>query len=281
MAEYFKKNPSASISKAAAELKISSSSVFKILRKHLELFPYKIQVHHHLTDPSIAQRYNFSGEILNKINSEGLDIKKIWFSDEAHFRLDGYVNKQNWRIWGRENPNICLARPSYSRVTVWIAFCSSMIIEPVIFTETVTSKVYLKYLSNKFLPAAKKHKKIKNYYFMQDGARPHRTRKVFNFLHRHFHDRVIALNFPKEKHCGMDWPPYSPDLNPCDYFLWGYIKDKVYSQTPKTLDELVSNIENAFNDISINALEGAIDNFLIRLRRIQTQRGEYIEQIVI
>ena len=29
--------------------------------------------------------------------------KKIIFSDEAHFSLGGYVNKQNWRIWGTEN----------------------------------------------------------------------------------------------------------------------------------------------------------------------------------
>ena len=29
--------------------------------------------------------------------------KKIIFSDEAHFVLVGYVNKQNCRIWGKEN----------------------------------------------------------------------------------------------------------------------------------------------------------------------------------
>ena len=31
--------------------------------------------------------------------------KKIIFSDEAHFDLGGYVNKQNARIWGTENPH--------------------------------------------------------------------------------------------------------------------------------------------------------------------------------
>ena len=29
--------------------------------------------------------------------------KKVIFSDEAHFDLDGYVNKQDCRIWGTEN----------------------------------------------------------------------------------------------------------------------------------------------------------------------------------
>ena len=32
--------------------------------------------------------------------------KKIFFfSDEAHFDFGGYVNKQNYRIWGTENPH--------------------------------------------------------------------------------------------------------------------------------------------------------------------------------
>ncbi len=26
------------------------------------------------------------------------------------------------------------------------------------------------------------------------------------------------------------WPPYCPDLNPCDYFLWGFLKDRVFSE---------------------------------------------------
>ncbi|GFW57748.1 hypothetical protein TNCV_2926671 [Trichonephila clavipes] len=30
--------------------------------------------------------------------------KRILFSDEAHFWLNGYVNKQKCRIWGEANP---------------------------------------------------------------------------------------------------------------------------------------------------------------------------------
>ena len=36
--------------------------------------------------------------------------KKIIFSDEAHFDLSGYVNKQNCRIWGTENPHTLKSR---------------------------------------------------------------------------------------------------------------------------------------------------------------------------
>ena len=42
---------------------------------------------------------------------------------------------------------------------------------------------------------------------------------------------------------GRDWPARSPpDLNPCDFFLWGYLKSKVYCPKPRTLDDLKNNI---------------------------------------
>ncbi|GFS58102.1 uncharacterized protein TNCV_1410971 [Trichonephila clavipes] len=37
--------------------------------------------------------------------------KRILFSDEAHFWLNGYVNKQNCRIWSEANPQVCVETP--------------------------------------------------------------------------------------------------------------------------------------------------------------------------
>jgi hypothetical protein len=35
----------------------------------------------------------------------------------------------------------------------------------------------------------------------------------------------------------MSWPPCSPDLCTPDFFLWGYLKSKVYDIWPATLDD--------------------------------------------
>ena len=60
--------------------------------------------------------------------------KKIIFSDEAHFDLGGYLNKQSCRIWGAENPHAYIDKPTHSkRVTVWYGFRSRGIIEPFFF----------------------------------------------------------------------------------------------------------------------------------------------------
>ena len=35
------------------------------------------------------------------------------FSDKVPFDLGGYVNKQNYRIWGTENPHIYIEKPTH------------------------------------------------------------------------------------------------------------------------------------------------------------------------
>ncbi|GFV19742.1 DUF4817 domain-containing protein [Trichonephila clavipes] len=48
--------------------------------------------------------------------------KRIWFSDEAHFRLNGYVNKRNCRIWSEANPQVYVETPLHpEKLTVCCA----------------------------------------------------------------------------------------------------------------------------------------------------------------
>ncbi|GFT52946.1 uncharacterized protein TNCV_1460461 [Trichonephila clavipes] len=48
--------------------------------------------------------------------------KRILFSDEAHFWLNGYVNKQNRRIWNEANPQVYVETPLHpEKLTVWCA----------------------------------------------------------------------------------------------------------------------------------------------------------------
>ncbi|GFV19906.1 hypothetical protein TNCV_4224071 [Trichonephila clavipes] len=48
--------------------------------------------------------------------------KRILFSDEAHFWLNGYVNKQNCRIWSEVNLQVYVETPLHpEKLTVWCA----------------------------------------------------------------------------------------------------------------------------------------------------------------
>ena len=74
------------------------------------------------------------------------------------------------------------------------------------------------------------------------------------------------------------WPPRSPDLNPCDFYLWGHLKSMVYNNPlPKTLDDLKANIEREIKKISKNILELTFLNFKNRCELIISAEGCHIE----
>jgi hypothetical protein len=55
--------------------------------------------------------------------------------------------------------------------------------------------------------------------------------------------RIIGLGHD------VEWPPLSPDLTAsCDFFLWGYLKDKVFSTPPaQNINELRQRIVREFD----------------------------------
>ena len=62
---------------------------------------------------------SLSGSAIDLQKMAILAKKKIRFSDEAHFDLGGYVNKQNCHIWGTKNPHAYNENPMHpKRVTV-------------------------------------------------------------------------------------------------------------------------------------------------------------------
>ena len=111
--------------------------------------------------------------------------------------------------------------------------------------------------------------------FHQDGAPPHYATMVRNWLQETFDGRVIGRGFEDF------WPPYSPDLNPCDFYLWGYLKSIVYRDpVPTTLEELKKNIRREIRRINQDTLAKVYDNVLVRMQRVLARRGAWIEHLI-
>ena len=103
--ESVQENPGQSISCRAQEHGLSQTSTWRILRPDLGLHPYKIQLTQKLKDNDQRQRRLFADRASERLE-EGLNFgRKIIFSDEAHFWMNDYVNKQNCRIWDDANPH--------------------------------------------------------------------------------------------------------------------------------------------------------------------------------
>jgi hypothetical protein len=64
-------------------------------------------------------------------------------------------------------------------------------------------------------------------------------------LQEFFDERIVGRRF---------WPPWSPDLTPPDFFLWGFLKERVYSNNPRSLEELKLNFEQIVADMDTETL---------------------------
>lgn len=266
------KQPNISVRKGGLRVGISPSTFWRIL-KELGMHPYKIQVVHKIPSNCTAKCLNFSIEILDKSNKE-IDPDKIWCSDGAHFYLSGEINRQNYRYWGTSNQHNILESPLHpQKVTVWIAICGTGLIGLYFFDGTVNHENYLE-VSKKFHRTASKRKMIQNYHFMQDGAPPHRKDIVLNYLKSKFENRLIAL--------GTDfaWPPYSPDLNPYDFFLWDHLKDKVFNEQFNDIETLKKKIISVSRSIKTEILTNVFKSFVHRLEMTKSKAGHHFQQFL-
>ena len=87
---------------------------------------------------------------------------------------------------------------------------------------------------------------LSNLWWMQDGAPAHRTRIVRTRLLEVFGQQAIGIDLDTE------WPARFPDLTPCDLFLWGYLKQKVFSSPPESLDILQQRITEEIEALKRN-----------------------------
>ncbi|GFU60068.1 putative DD41D transposase [Trichonephila clavipes] len=145
--------------------------------------------------------------------------KRILFSDEVHFLLNGYVNKQNCRIWSEANPQVYVETPLHleklTGALYWLV--ESFFKNDEGHNVTVNGDRYRAMITNFFIPELNNHD-VQELWFQQDGATCHTARVTIDFLKDTFGDRLISRFGP------VNWPPRSCDLIPLDYFLWGYVK---------------------------------------------------------
>ncbi|GFX58349.1 putative transposable element [Trichonephila clavipes] len=150
--------------------------------------------------------------------------------------MNGYVNKQNCRIWSEANPQVYVETPLHpEKLTVWCTLWARGILQRAVFP-TRRRNMSRSSCHNRFI---KKDK---------------------------FGDRLISRFGP------VNWPPRSCDLTALGYFLWGYVKSLVYADKPQTFDHLEDNIRRVIADIRPQLLEKVIENWTSRLDYIRASR---------
>ncbi|GFS81055.1 putative DD41D transposase [Trichonephila clavipes] len=214
-------------------------------------------------------------EIIEKLDAicDMVGSKELMVRYEAHFWLNGYVNKQNCRIWSEDNPQVYVETPLHpEKLAVWCALWAGGIIAPYFFKNdeshnvTVNGDRYRALITNFFIPESNNHD-VQELWF-------HTARATIDLLKDTFGNRLISRFGP------VNWPPRSCDLTPLDYFLWVYVKPLVYADKPQTLDHLEDNIRRVIADIRPQMLEKVIENWTSRFNYIRASRGSHMPEII-
>ncbi|GBM15013.1 hypothetical protein AVEN_266908-1 [Araneus ventricosus] len=110
---------------------------------------------------------------------------------------------------------------------------------------------------------------------MQDGAPPHIATPVKQLSNLHFgNDRIIIQHFPTA------WSPRSPDLNPCDFWLWGYLKDVMYGGPIANIPELKNSIAQHIHNITTETLRSVVEYAVLRFQLIEENGGQHIKHFL-
>jgi len=77
-----------------------------------------------------------------------------------------------------------------------------------------------------------------------------------------------------------EWPPLSPDLMPPDYFLWGYLKGRVYQNKPRTIDALKANITEEMQAVTVDVLARTFQNMAHRVQSCLDANGGHFHHVM-
>ena len=92
-------------------------------------------------------------------------------------------------------------------------------------------------------------------HFQQDSATAHTANESMTIVRNMFSGHLIS------RFGDVPWPPRSPDLSKCDFFLWGYLKSRVYTHKPCMLNDLKEAIRQEIRLIDRQLLARVRDDF--------------------
>lgn len=275
---YFRVYSNNSLKDAQIDLNLSASSIHRILVKH-KWNPFKYYQVQHLREGDLALRTEFCEWFLMRTQEFDNFTETVIWTDEAKFCKNGLYNRHNSHFWAPENPRMIRERAfqdSWS-FNVFCAIKNDRILCLFFYDENLNSERYLQILRN-VVGEALRHlppEESRVAYYQMDGAPPHSTNEVSALLYEIFEDRWIANRGP------FRYPPRSPDLTPLDFFVWGYIKNKVYEDPVTTKENMMCRVRSAFNNMRNYSIRLATNRSLLkRITLCLRQNGSVFEQLL-
>ena len=268
-------DPHITVEELAMGVGISTGAVHSILVDELKVSKICSRwIPHSLTKDQKARRVTCARKMLSEYkDSDPRRLAEIVTGDETWIRYDEPLSKERNKVWvvkGEAPP--LNPRPDFrdQKVLYSIFFDAHGPVAQIIVPKgkTITGDFYV----NNCLSEVEKHywerrpkSGLRGMRLLHDNARPHKAKLVKSELDRM---RVVEL----------DHPPYSPDLAPCDFWLFAKLKKDLAGRHFDSRIDLGNAIWRSLKDIPPEDYKNVFFRWLDRLQRVITVNGEYFEK---
>lgn len=258
---------------------VPKSRAHRILQQE-RFHPYHLQKVQHLKPEDYPRRVAFCQEMLRRQANDENFFNMILWTDESHFKRCGIFNMHNYHSWSIENPNLTRASNFQEQfsLNLWSGVLNGQLIGPFELPNRLDGESYLHFLREDLNSLLSNVDLLtrRNMIFQNDGAPCHFARIVRQHLTERFGDKWIGRRGP------IAWPPRSPDLNPIDFFVWGYYKEQVYVKELTNITELRTRLRQTEETIKNNnvAFRRLKENFFRRCRLCIEREGRHFENFL-
>ncbi len=277
--EYLQVNGRKTISDVAAKVNVSRSTAHKIMKKDLKLSKLCPKfVPRILTEEQNHARVTMSEQNLRRCLEETDFLARIITGDESWVSVFEMELKKNSLVWmrgGRQviRPQKALRNRSVKKVMITVFFyCRGVILaefkdpKDKICQETYceTLKVLRDKIRRKRPELWRGGRGNSRYLIHHDNAPPHTSVLTLAFLGEHDMEMVAH-------------PPYSPDLAPCDFFLFPRLKEVLRGHRFPSVAAMKQGVLSALKKIDKDEFRKAIDNMAVRWIKCVELKGDYFE----
>jgi histone-lysine N-methyltransferase SETMAR len=262
-----KADPDASAKQIAPQVKAHRTTVSRVIKQtlHLKKLPPR-RIPHELKDWQRKQRLKNVRQLREELDELNDNWEHVITLDETIVFLRNPTRARYIRP-GKRRPIEVRQGPHDPKVMITVAFSSTKIwavyvlqagktMNAVLFRDTVLTplvKLMREEVPKGDLP----------YRLHFDNAPPHRARIIAQFLEEHGVHRIPH-------------PANSPDLAPCDYFLFSRLKHWLPGKVFKTSEDCRRKVADFLKHVDSSELEAAIIRWAKRCSEVIHKQGRYI-----
>lgn len=269
--EILKDEPFSSVRSIAEELKENPSTIYRYLTSYIGLiFKYSRYVPHSLSDLQKLERVAQSLDLSKVIESCKHDSYRSILTGDQKWCILKYSSIGAW-VLADENPplfeNNTIGTQKMMLTVIWnpngfyvIDFCPR--------NTKYNSEYFINYILAKIVEKKNeiwKNSKKRKIWIHLDNSRVHNSNATSQ--------KVAEFGLKRTPH-----PPFSPDIAPSDFFLFGYLTDKLRGQRFTSFEDLQERIIEIFNSIPHETLKNVFQTWIDRCNWVSMHEGEYFNK---